>query len=44
MLMIFWQVSSRPVWLAVMAAQFSWPFAGLLLGATVTVGSDPGQA
>jgi hypothetical protein len=35
-LMIFWQVGSRPAWLAVMAAQFSWPFAGLMLGAAVS--------
>ena len=35
-LMIFWQVGSRPAWLAVMAAQFSWPFAGLILGAAVS--------
>ena len=35
-LMIFWQVGSRPAWLAVMAAQFSWPFAGLMLGAAMS--------
>jgi hypothetical protein len=35
-LMIFWQVGSRPAWLAVMAAQFSWPFAGVMLGAAVS--------
>jgi hypothetical protein len=35
-LMIFWQVGSRPAWLGVMAAQFSWPFAGLMLGAAVS--------
>jgi hypothetical protein len=35
-LMIFWQVGSRPAWLAAMAAQFTWPFAGGILGATVS--------
>lgn len=35
-LMIFWQIGSRPAWLAVAAAQFSWPFAGLFLGAAVS--------
>lgn len=35
-LMVFWQVGSRPAWLAVMAAQFSWPFAGTMLGAAVS--------
>ena len=35
-LMIFWPVESRPAWLAVLAAQFCWPFAGLMLGATVS--------
>lgn len=35
-LMIFWQVGSRPAWLAVMTAQFSWPFAGVMLGAAVS--------
>jgi hypothetical protein len=35
-LMIFWQVGSRPAWLWVMAAQFSWPFAGGIAGAAVS--------
>lgn len=35
-LMIFSQVGSRPAWLAVMAAQLSWPFAGVMLGAAVS--------
>lgn len=35
-LMIFWPVGSRPAWLAVMVAQFSWPFAGAMLGAAVS--------
>jgi hypothetical protein len=29
-LMVLWQVESRPAWLWVQAAQFRWPFAGLL--------------
>lgn len=35
-LMIFWQAGSRPAWLGVMAAQFSWPFAGVILDAAVS--------
>ncbi|HEY6787929.1 MAG TPA: ribosomal protein L7/L12 [Trebonia sp.] len=35
-LMVSWQVESRPAWLAVIAAQFSWPFAGMILGAAVS--------
>lgn len=35
-LMIFWQVGSRPAWLAVMAAQFTWPFAGGIRGVAVS--------
>jgi hypothetical protein len=35
-LMILWPVESRPAWLAVLAAQFCWPFAGLILGAAVS--------
>jgi hypothetical protein len=34
-LMIFWLVESRSAWLAVMAAQLAWPFAGFILAATV---------
>ena len=35
-LMILWPVESRPAWLVVLAAQFCWPFAGLMLGAAVS--------
>ena len=35
-LMIFWRVESRPAWLAVMAAQFVWMFAGFIVGGIVT--------
>ena len=35
-LMILWPVDSRPAWLAVLAAQLCWPFAGLMLGAAVS--------
>ncbi len=35
-LMILWPVESRPAWLGVLAAQFCWPFAGLMLGAAVS--------
>ena len=31
-LMLLWPVDSRPAWLAVLAAQFCWPFAGRLAG------------
>jgi hypothetical protein len=34
-LMIFWQVGSRPAWLALIAAQFLWIFGGVFLGAAV---------
>jgi hypothetical protein len=35
-LMVFWRVESRPAWLAVIAAQFTWMFAGFLLGGIVS--------
>ena len=35
-LMVFWQVGSRPAWLAVMAAQLTWPLGGGVLGAAVS--------
>jgi hypothetical protein len=35
-LLIIWQVESRPGWLAVLAAQFVWPFAGASLGTNVS--------
>jgi hypothetical protein len=35
-LMVFWRVESRRAWLAVIAAQFTWMFAGFLLGGIVS--------
>lgn len=35
-LMVLWQVESRPAWLGAMAAQFLWPFAGVLAASAVS--------
>ena len=34
--MVYWRVESRPAWLAVIAAQFVWPFIGFFLGGMAT--------